>query len=61
MLLLRRKFTEDLDGMHTRTLAQYSDMKTWEDEIAAQERSGEEQGQKPKRQKKEGPQTTGKL
>ena len=55
MLRMRKNFTERLDKMHVRTLAEHSDMKTEGEEAAAQENWKAEQEAKPKRRKHTGP------
>ena len=55
MLRMRNAFTERLTGLHQRTLAKYSSMKTPEDELEQFDAWREQQAAKPKRQKMQAP------
>ena len=55
MLRMRLAFTEILQGMHQRTLAEHSCMDSVEAEREAHERWDAEQARKPKRRKQQEP------
>ncbi len=55
MLRMRLAFTSMLQGMHSRTMAKYTDMKTPEQEATAHERWSAEQAHWPKKARREGP------
>ena len=55
MLRMRLAFTDYLQLMHQRTLAQHSCMQSPEEEKMAHEAWDAEQAKKPKRQKQQGP------
>ena len=55
MLRQRLEFTQRLQGMHSRTLAKHSDLKTPELDEKAHELWSENQAKQAKRQRAEGP------